>query len=142
MNRVCSCLLALLAVATLAMPSASAAGLLMSIDDALETSSGVGSFEVILTNTGVPGGAGYDISAFSFKVSAPAGSSMMFTDASIATSAAPYLLEGIGRAVFDPSFKLAVEPGSLPAPDLIGGDAQFVGTGPLSADLFTPIAPG
>ena len=121
--------------------SAQAAGLLMSIDD-IQLSGSSGTFEVLLANTESPTGKSYDISSFTFEVAAPAGSSMQFTDATIATAAAPYLFDGTGQGAIDPAFTLPVDPSLLPSSGLVAADSQFVGTGPLGDQYFTTIAPG
>jgi hypothetical protein len=114
-------------------PSASAAGLLISLDK-LQQAGGSGSFEVLLTNTESPGGTTYDIAGFSFELLAIPGTDLSFTAADYPTSGSPaYIFEGTGQTLLDPSIPLSAD--LFPNAGFSGSDIEF-------ALLSIPIAPG
>lgn len=121
------------AFAILGVQSASAAGLLVSLDK-LQKAGGSGSFEVLLTNTELPGGTTYDVAGFSFELLAIPGTDLSFTAADYPTSGAPpYIFEGTGQTLLDPSIPLSAD--LFPNAGFSGSDIEF-------ALLSIPIAPG
>jgi len=112
---------ALLLSVFLASSSASAAGLLISIDD-LNQSGGKGSFELLLTNTDVPGGTTYDIAGFSFELNAAA-SGLIFTAADYPSGTPAYIFDGTGQTTQDPTIPLSTN--AFPTSDVSGSDTEF-----------------
>jgi len=129
MTRLHGYVLALVIIAILGIPSVSAAGLLISIDD-LNQSAGSGSFELLLTNTETPGGTTYDIAGFSFELNA-AGSGVMFTAADYPASG--YVFDGTGQTSLDPTIPLSTN--TFPTSDVSGSDVEFI-------DSSITVAPG
>jgi hypothetical protein len=115
-------LAALLVAAALWAPTAAASGLLFSIAD-LQQGGGIGTFEVILTNTELAGSATYDVAGFSFELAAAAGSDLVFTAADYGPASAPYIFDGTGQTTLDPSIPLSYDP--FPTGDVIGSDTEF-----------------
>jgi hypothetical protein len=83
------------------------AGLVVSIANLTGPTAGAGTFEVLLSSTGSPGGLAFDVVSFSFGLSVPAGSGVVFTAADTATLSAPYLFAGVGIGSIDPGFQLS-----------------------------------
>ncbi len=106
MNRIRNCVMSLLVLTSLGVPSASA-GLLVSIDK-LQQAGGNGSFEVLLTNTEPLGGTSYGLAGFSFELLAAPGSGITFTAADYPTSGSPaYIFDGTGQTSLDPTIPLS-----------------------------------
>ena len=117
----------LLGIAFLALirPSAPAlaGGLVMSIDDVTGPTVGLGTFEVLLSNTEPSGGQSFDVASFSFELMVPSSSGIQFTGATTSTSGASYIFDGTGGASIDPSFTLSPDP--FPNAGFSGSDTEF-----------------
>lgn len=114
-------------------PSASAAGLLISLDK-FQQAGGSGSFEVLLTNTEAPGGTTYNVAGFTFELLAIPGTDWSFTGADYPTSGAPaHIFEGTGQTLLDPSIPLSAD--LFPNTGFSGSDTEFVSSS-------VPVAPG
>jgi hypothetical protein len=118
---------------SLGVPSASGAGLLISIGE-LEQSGGSGSFEVLLTNTEPVVGTTFNIAGFSFELLAAPGSGITFTAADYPTSGpAPYIFDGTGQTTLDPTIPLSED--AFPNTNFSGADTEFT-------YASIPVAPG
>ena len=117
----------LMGIAFLALirPSAPAlaGGLVMSIDDVTGPTVGLGTFEVLLSNTEPSGGQSFDVASFSFQLMVPSSSGIQFTGATTSTSGASYIFDGTGERSIDPSFTLSPDP--FPNAGFSGSDTEF-----------------
>lgn len=133
MRLIIRVILVLVAISGSAIPTASAAGLLISIDQ-LQQTAGSGSFQVILTNTEDPAGITYRVAGFTFELLSTHGSGLKFQGAEYPTSDLPgYLFEGTGQTVLDSAIPLSYD--EFPTAHFSGADTEFVETS-------IPIGPG
>ena len=100
------------------LPTPASAGLILQVENAVATSGGTGSFDVIIYATSDP----FDVKAFQVELSVAAGSGVTFTDASVATTAAFYIF-----TTFQSAPPFAISP--LPSNDLIVADADMMSPG-------------
>lgn len=98
--------------------------LIMSISNVTGPVAGVGTFEVLLSNTAAPGGTSFDVASFSFELAVSPASGVQFTAADTATISAAYLLDGVGGASVDPTFTLSLDP--FPNTSFAGSDTAFL----------------
>ena len=96
----------------------------MSISNVTGPVAGVGTFEVLLSNTAAPGGASFDVAGFSFELAVSSASGVQFTAADTATITAAYLFDGVGGAAVDPAFTLSLDP--FPNTSFAGSDIAFL----------------
>jgi hypothetical protein len=113
--------LALIALATL--PASVQADLIASLENVTGPTAGVGTFEVLLSNTAAPGGPSFDVASFSFALMISPGSGVQFTDASTSTTSAQYIFAGTGGASVDPGFTLSLD--VFPNTSFTGSDSEF-----------------
>jgi hypothetical protein len=99
------------------------AGLVVSIANLTGPTAGAGTFEVLLSSTESPGGLDFDVAAFSFGLSVPAGSGVEFTAADTATLSAPYLFAEVGIGSVDPGFQLS--PDGFPITNFTAADVAL-----------------
>lgn len=118
--RFCGAIAALL-LGSMAAPSR--ADLIITVNDSVAQPGDTGmTFDVTLTNTGQ---AGVDIGGFQVELSVPGASGIHFTDATIATTAAPYIFgaQGSGLALNGDLMN------PFPNPDFTGSDNAFTLSG-------------
>ena len=89
--------------------------LIMSISNVTGPVAGVGTFEVLLSNTAAPGGASFDVAGFSFELAVSPASGVQFTAADTATLTAAYLFDGVGGAPSIPPSRSRSTPSPTPA---------------------------
>jgi hypothetical protein len=99
------------------------ADLVLSIANLSGPTAGAGTFEVLLSSTGPPGGLDFDVASFSFGLNVPVGSGVEFTGADTATVSAPYLFAGVGIGSVDPGFQLS--PDVFPNSSFTGADVAL-----------------
>lgn len=99
------------------------AGVVFRLGAFQQTSSGTGSFEVIIANKG--GGPAVDIAGFSFQLSVPdpAVSGVVFQGVSTQTVSNPYIFNGIGAATVDSNFQFSFD--AFPNSTFVASDTDF-----------------
>jgi len=92
-------------------------GLTLNLDNFQQTSATTGSFEVDLANNS---GSSATVSDFSIELQLSGLAGVVFTGASMNTTAFPYIFAGVGNG---PPLSLA----TFPTTDFAGGDSVFIG---------------
>ncbi|WP_165227877.1 PEP-CTERM sorting domain-containing protein [Aquisphaera insulae] len=120
------------AILTLLAAAGSAhAGLVLSIANLTQPSSGTGTFEVLLTNDELPGGTSYDLAGFSFGLTVPTGSGVKFSAADATSTTKPYIFADSGGAWLesqnpgDPAFAFTFSYSTFPGSDVIASDTEW-----------------
>ena len=112
------------ALALLLLSAEAKAVLIMSISNVTGPVAGVGTFEILLSNTEPTGGLSYDVASFSFALDVSPLSGVQFTAADTATVSAAYIFDGVGGASIDPTFTLSLD--SFPNTSFTGSDTAFL----------------